>query len=235
MKPALSIVVPCHNEAENLPLLIPQLVSALSPLRDTYEIIVVDNASTDNTQEIVRTLHERFPSVRAVSEPEKGFGNAILRGLRESSGDVIGYIHADNQMSSETILRIYHKLIQNKLDICKATRINRHDGFVRFVITKVYNLLFRLMFSVTQRDINGSPKLFTRSFYEKARLESRDWFIDPEIIIKAKRMGAKIDELEIITFRRKAGVSQVRMATVMEFIRNMFYHWWHINQHNEKK
>ncbi len=221
MKSALSIVVPCHNEAENLPVLIPQLVAALSALPDAHEIIAVDNASTDDTQNALRTLCERFPRVRMVYEPEKGFGSAILRGLRESSGEVVGYIHADNQMSPDAILRIYHTLKQDTLDLCKATRINRHDGMTRFIITKVYNLLFRLMFAVTLRDINGSPKLFTRKFFERAKIESRDWFIDPEIIIKAKRMGAKIGEVEISTFPRKAGVSQVRMTTVLEFIKHM--------------
>ena len=81
------------------------------------------------------------------------------------------------------------------------------------------------MFHVTIKDINGSPKLFTKKFFDEARIESLDWFIDPEIIIKAKQMGAKIGEFPIVTFPRKAGVSQVRTATVLEFIKNMFYHW----------
>lgn len=218
---SLSIVVPSHNESDNLKQLVPRLVETLSLFRDSYEIIVVDNASTDDTQNALRTLCERFPRVRAVYEPEKGFGSAILRGLRECRGEIMGYIHADNQMSPDAILRIYHTLKQDTLDLCKATRINRHDGMTRFIITKVYNLLFRLMFAVTLRDINGSPKLFTRKFFERAKIESRDWFIDPEIIIKAKRMGAKIGEVEISTFPRKAGVSQVRMTTVLEFIKHM--------------
>ena len=225
MKCSLSVVIPSHNESDNLKRLIPELTKALSVLGDEYEVIVVDNASTDDTKSTLEALTKQFPRVKSVYEPEKGFGRALLRGLREGNGEVLGYIHADNQMSPTEIIRIYQKLVSDNLDVCKATRENSSDGVTRFIISKVYNALFRIMFRVTMKDINGSPKLFTKKFFDTARIESLDWFIDPEIIIKAKRMDAKLGELPIVTFPRKAGVSQVRVATVFEFIRNMLYHW----------
>lgn len=221
----LSIVVPSYNESENLKRLIPELVQTLSVFGDRYEIIVVNNASTDDTQATLRMLCGEFPRVRGVFEPEKGFGRALLRGLREGGGEVLGYIHADNQMSPQEIVRIYQKLTADDLDVCKATRMNRNDGAFRFVVSKVYNILFRLMFRVDMRDINGSPKLMTRRFFDAAHLKSLDWFIDPEIIIKAKRMGARAGELPIRTFRRESGVSQVRLRTIVEFFKNMLRYW----------
>lgn len=234
MKCSLSVVVPSHNESDNLQRLIPELTDALSALGEEYEIIVVDNASTDDTTRTLEALSKRFPRVRSVYEPEKGFGRALLRGLREGSGDVLGYIHADNQMSPAEVVRIYQKLVSDNLDVCKATRKNRNDGFFRFIISKVYNALFRLMFRVNIKDINGSPKLFTKEFFDKARIESLDWFIDPEIIIKAKRMGAKVGEFPITTFPRKAGVSQVRMSTILEFMKNMLYHYRRANHEKSR-
>jgi len=225
MKCSLSIIVPSHNESQNLKRLLPELVETLSPLGDGYEIIVVDNASTDETQETLRILSQRFSNIRGVYEPEKGFGRALLRGLREGKGAVLGYIHADNQMSPEEIIRIYQKLVAHNLAVCKATRVNRNDGIWRFVVSKVYNVFFRLLFRVNMRDINGSPKMFTRKFFEDARLESLDWFIDPEIVIKAEKMKTRIGELEIRTFRRKSGVSQVRLTTILEFVKNMLRYW----------
>ncbi len=221
----LSIIVPAHNESDNLKLLIPQLVTALSRFGKEYEIIIVDNASTDDTQKTLKILSEKFPLIRTVFEKEKGFGGAVLRGLRESRGEVLGYIHADNQMKPEDILRIYQKLVQNDLGVCKATRVDRHDGVARWVISKTYNFLFRLIFRVRINDINGSPKLFTRNFFEKAKIESRDWFIDPEVIIKAKKLGVKIGEFEIHTLPRQHGASQVRPAAILEFLKHMLYYW----------
>ncbi|KKU07746.1 MAG: Glycosyl transferase family 2 [Candidatus Magasanikbacteria bacterium GW2011_GWA2_45_39] len=221
-----SIVVPAYNESENLRLLIPELDKALHSLGEPYEVIVVDNASTDNTQETLARLRERFPSLRVESDPVKGFGKAILTGLAASQGEIIGYIHADNQMMPEEIIRIYQKLIRDNLEVCKATRLDRHDGIRRWVISKGYNFLFRLMFGIRIRDINGSPKLFTRKFFNEAALQSRDWFIDPEIIIKAKRLRVPIAEVEIHTLSRLHGASQVYTLTIFEFLRNMFNYWW---------
>jgi len=221
----LSIVVPAYNESENLKLLIPRLDKELSFLGREYEIIVVDNASADDTQTTLKTLSQNFASVRGVLEPKKGFGNAILAGLNSAGGDVLGYIHADNQMEPSDLVRIYRKLTEDHLDVCKATRLDRHDGFTRWIVTKVYNFLFKIMFGVNIRDINGSPKLFTKEFFRRAGLDSRDWFIDPEIVIKVKRLGAKIGEFEIHTSSRPHGVSQVKFKTVIEFLKNMFYYW----------
>lgn len=221
----LSIVVPAHNESSNLKLLVPQLDTTLSTLEGEYEIIAVDNASTDDTQETLAVLTRRFPTVRGVYEPVKGFGSAILAGLAHARGEVIGYIHADNQMEAMDIVRIYQKLTQERLELCKATRMDRHDGVVRWVISRVYNTLFRFLFHVSLRDINGSPKLFTRQFFNQAGISSRDWFIDPEIIIKAQRSGVRMGEVPIYTKPREHGSSQVRAATVVEFMKNMFRYW----------
>lgn len=220
-----SVVVPAYNESENLKLLIPRLDKALTSLGCEYEIIVVDNASTDNTQNTLKTLSQSFPSVLCVFEPKKGFGNAVLAGLNSATGEILGYIHADNQMEPSDLVRIYHKFMKDGLDVCKATRLDRHDGFVRWIVTKVYNFLFKIMFGAKIRDINGSPKLFTREFFRKAGIESKDWFIDPEIVIKAARLNSKIGEVEIYTAPRRHGASQVKFKTVMEFLKNMFYYW----------
>lgn len=223
----LSIVVPAHNESNNLKLLVPEIDTILSSLDGEYEIVVVDNASTDDTAATLAMLKGRFPTVRSVSEPKKGFGNAILAGLGEAHGEVIGYIHADNQMEAMDIVRIYHKLRQENLDLCKATRMDRHDGIMRWIISQAYNLLFRLMFNVRLRDINGSPKLFTRQFFQSANIRSRDWFIDPEIIIKAQRASARMGEIMIYTKPREHGSSQVRAVTILEFLKNMWRYWRH--------
>ncbi|MDP8212331.1 MAG: glycosyltransferase family 2 protein [Candidatus Zapsychrus exili] len=221
----LSIVVPAYNESKNLKLLIPQLDTTLSTLNQEYEIIIVDNASIDDTQETLSILKSRFPRIVGIFEEKKRFGNAILAGLGHARGEVIGYIHADNQMEAMDIVHIYQKLCQENLDLCKATRMDRHDGVVRWIISKVYNFLFRIMFNVRLLDINGSPKLFTRKFFEQANISSRDWFIDPEIIIKAGRMRVLMGEVEIHTNPREYGSSQVRAVTVLEFLKNMFHYW----------
>ncbi len=220
----LSIVIPAYNEAESLHTLLERLTQALLSFKG-YEVIIVDNASTDNTQEVLKDIEQTYPMVRSVYEGKKGFGNALLAGFTAAKGNIIGYIHADNQMDPKDIVRIYQNLHEHNFAVCKASRLDRHDGFVRLVISKVYNLLFRTLFGVKLKDINGSPKLFTRSFYEQAQLSSQDWFIDPEIIIKAQRLQQPIGETPIHTYTRDHGSSQVRAGTIIEFMKNMIRYW----------
>jgi len=221
----LSVIIPAFNESANLYTLLKELNDTLSSLNSEFEVIVVDNASIDNTQDVLGRVKKEFPMLRVAFEEKKGFGNALLKGFGIAQGDVIGYIHADNQMDTLTVINMYQRIVDNDLAFCKATRLNRNDGFVRWIISKSYNLLFRLIFSIRMKDINGSPKLFTKDFYEEARLKSQDWFIDPEIVLRAHELGVKMSEYEILTKPRMHGDSQVGVVTVFEFLKNMYHYF----------
>lgn len=215
-----SIIVPAHNESENLVVLLPQLDAALQKLSREYEIIVVNNASTDDTDEAIENL--RLPRVRVVREPVLGYGRAVLAGLAQSKGDMIGIIRADNQEKPDD-LRIMCEAAQREgIALYKAVRKNRiSDGLKRIIISFAYNMLFTYMFGLSSRDLNATPKVCTRAFLERARLESKDWFIDAEMVIKAEHLGFSIREMEIEYLPRLKGRSTVRMRHIFEFLSNM--------------
>lgn len=221
----LSVIIPAFNESANLYTLLKELNNALSSLNSEFEMIVVDNASKDNTQDVLEKVKKEFPTLRVAFEGKKGFGNALLKGFGIARGDVLGYIHADNQMDTLAVLKMYQRIVDNDLAFCKATRLNRNDGIVRLIISKTYNLLFRQIFSIRMKDINGSPKLFTKDFFEEARIKSQDWFIDPEIVLRAHEMRVKMSEYEILTRPRMHGYSQVGFETVFEFLKNMYHYF----------
>ncbi len=218
----LSIVVPAHNEAGNLEILLPRLKKALSHLE--AEIVIVDNASTDNTDEVLQTFGKITPELHVVKEPVLGYGRAVITGLESTEGDVIGIIRADNQEKSEDLAEIYERLQKGRFDLYKAVRKNRiRDGLVRVIVSKAYNLLFRILFRLKIKDVNATPKVFTRELYEKMKLESKDWFIDAEIVIKAGKLKCKIGEMEIEYLPRLKGQSKVKTSHIIEFLKNMLY------------
>jgi N-formylglutamate amidohydrolase len=89
------------------------------------------------------------------------------------------------------------------------------------MVTGVYNLLFRVLFGYPHRDINGTPKVFTRELHQRLELRSKDWFVDAEVMLKAHDLGARFAEVEVEFHRREAGASHVRASAVVEFLRNM--------------
>ncbi len=215
-----SIIVPARNEAENLKILLPRLERALASF--DCEIVVVDNGSTDDSVSTITELKKSVPGLRLVSEPIAGYGRAVLAGLRNARGEILAIIRADNQERPEDLAMMCDLFLKQKLDLLKAVRKSRvSDGFRRIVISKVYNTLFQTIFNSHIKDINATPKIFTRAFYERASLESLDWFIDPEIVIKAEYFKCAIGEVEIEYLPRLKGRSNVRPAHIYQFLANM--------------
>ncbi len=220
--PVFSVVVPAHNESENLVILLPRLFSALDGLKESYELILVDNASTDNTMEALEVFRKDHPQFRIVSEPTMGYGRAVLTGLKETRGAYIGTIRSDNQEKAEDLARMLLISKDEGLDLHKAIRATRiDDGLKRIIISKCFNTLFYLMFQTKSKDLNASPKILSRAFYERANLISKDWFIDAEMVIKAEKLGMKLKETVIEYLPRLKGKSSVRLKHLLEFWRNM--------------
>lgn len=120
------------------------------------------------------------------------------------------------------MVKIYDKLQEDGLDLCKARRVKRKDGLRRLVLTRIYNyFFFPLLFKTESRDVNGCPKLFKKQALLKLNIQSTDWFIDPEIMIKSHRAGLKVGEVPVVFHPRERGVSKVRLSTAVEFIINL--------------
>jgi len=112
-------------------------------------------------------------------------------------------------------------LVQTGARLCKVRRAVRRDDLFRRFITSVYHFLFPLLFGNRIKDINGTPKIFTRDFYKKLAPRCRDWFIDAEIMIKARRQNALIEEIPVTFHQRTGGRSKIGLTAILEFLRNM--------------
>lgn len=217
-----SLIIPAYNEEENIGIVVTNLVVALRTSGNPFEIVVVDNGSTDGTSGVLESICREIPEVRTTRVfSNQGYGNGILAGLRVAEGQTLGWMHADNQVSPTDVLLIYQNLNRKNLDFCKAVRVDRDEHWMRIIQSRVYNIFFRLLFGGALRDINGTPKFFKRELYEGLNLHSRDWFLDPEIVIKALRRGAKIGEVEVKWGMRPGGSSHVSSGAWLQFVKNL--------------
>ncbi|HHL38943.1 MAG TPA: glycosyltransferase family 2 protein [Deltaproteobacteria bacterium] len=224
-EPELSIAVPLYNEEENIERVIGELTERLDKEGVDYELVLVNNGSRDATPSLIERMASENERIRPVHLREnQGYGGGILAGLRLCRGRWVGYMWGDDQVVADDVLRVFRELRDGRLDLCKARRVERHDGLQRRLITKTYNAVFPLFFKVSTTDVNGCPKLMRREVFEALRIRSTDWFIDAEIMIKAERRGLAVGEVPVVFHERKKGSSSVNYRTVLEFIANMFRH-----------
>ncbi|MEQ1729652.1 MAG: glycosyltransferase family 2 protein [Vicinamibacterales bacterium] len=222
----MSLVLPLYNEADGIREIVEGLVAALVAASVPHQLVLVNNGSTDGSASILEALASRHPSIHIVTVPvNQGYGWGILCGLREATAPIVGFMCADGQIAPADVVRVYERMARGDCDVAKVVRVTREDGTQRRVMSAVYNLLFRLLFSMRARDINGTPKLMSREWCDRLALTSRDWFIDAELMIGLARGGARVAEVPVAFTARVHGNSNVRLTTSLEFLRNMLVHW----------
>jgi len=220
--PEFSLVIPFFNEEANCREVVTSLVEVLDQHDVDYELVPVNNGSEDHTGMILSRCAESNPRIRIVTvEKNQGYGWGIVSGLSQCAGSFVGFVDGDLQISPEDILRVYTHIKAHGEDVCKGTRSDRGDGFRRRVISAVYNLFFNLLFKCTVRDVNAKPKVMKHTCYTRLDLQSKDWFIDAELIIKASDLGMRIEEVPVDFKARAEGKSNVYLGSILEFVKNL--------------
>ena len=225
----LSIFFPMWNEE----LYVEKAVDAAKRICDTmvadgvivdYELLIVDDASTDRTPELADKLAADDPHVRVIHhERNRKLGGAIKTGFANARGDLILYSDADLPFDMEEVPRAIRLMREYEIDIVSAYRFDRTgEGYTRAIYTFFYNGLIRTMFGVKARDINFAFKLCRREVFEHIRLKSEGSFIDAELVIRATRLGYDILQFGVDYFPRTRGVSTLsRPGIIATILREM--------------
>ncbi|HEY4000285.1 MAG TPA: glycosyltransferase family 2 protein [Candidatus Xenobia bacterium] len=222
-----SLVVPLYNEEGVLRPVADGLLQAFRQAGEPLELVLVDNGSHDGTGREIEALKAVAPEVRQVRvEVNQGYGWGVLCGLREATGTHLGYMAGDGQIEASDVVAVWQRMKAGNCDVAKTCRVRREDGPIRQVVTFFCNIIFPVVFPVRTRDINGTPKIMTRQVYQDLKLESKDWFLDAELMIKCARRGLRVAEVPV-TFRARAGgISHVRFSSLVEFMVNIARAWW---------
>ena len=219
-QPQFSLVVPCYNEQDTIPFTIPPLVQAFERAGVRLELVAVDNGSKDRTGEILDSFGARgMPVVKHRVDVNQGYGWGVLQGLTRCSAPWIGVIPCDGQVDPEDVVKLFEtvRYTDGKV-IGKVRRRFRMDGPIRKVVSVAYNVfVFALWPRLGSIDVNGSPKIVHRDVLSRLDLQSRKWFLDPELMIKAHYLGVRVIEMNVFARMRGHGLSHVRAATAWEF------------------
>ncbi len=201
----LSVFFPAYNEAANIGQVVQSALEVLPRVVETFEVIVVDDGSTDDTEKIVQQLCQGDPRVRLISHhPNRGYGAALRSGFYSAQYDLIAFTDGDGQFDLSEITSLLEKL--EKADLVIGYRRRRAEGSLRVINAKLWALLMRILFGLRVKDIDCAFKLMRREVLEKIpKLESDGALISAELLIKAQRFGFRIVEVPVSHLPRRAG------------------------------
>jgi len=217
--PELSIILPVVNEADIIKPVVLEIEKVLVPLNIDYEIILVENESTDHTWTVLKEMEEKNKRIRAV-KTKQGYGSAVLCGIRNARNKYVCYMPSDGQIDPDILPRLWQEIGNGSYDVVKIKRANR-ESILRWIQSKTFNLIARTVYGIRIRDINGSPRIVALDSLRKLHLISTDSFIDTEFAIKAHHLGWKIREIPMTNLPRVGGVSTVHVGTIVEFLRHL--------------
>ena len=220
----LSLIMPCYNEQGAVRYTIPGLVKAFREAGHRLELVAVDNGSTDSTGAIIKELAENDPwIVPHRVEVNEGYGNGVLKAISRCKAPWVGIIPADGQVDPQDVVRLYEAASStNGKVLAKVRRRFRMDGLARKIVSTSYNLFVRLLWPrLASIDVNGSPKIIRREYLAAMDLKSKEWFLDPEMMVKAHYLGLKVLELNVFARMRGNGLSHVRSSACWEFFCNL--------------
>jgi glycosyltransferase involved in cell wall biosynthesis len=202
--PSLSIVLPAHNEEENVASAVAEVSGVAQQLGMDYEIILVNDGSTDRTGEIGRDLAQRVPNFRLVEHhPNRGYGGSLKAGFAAATKDLVAFFPADKQFVFSEIRQLLERI--DEADVVSGYRANRQDPFIRRLNAFGWNTLIRLLFGHLCHDIDCGFKLFRREILDRVTIVSDGAMIDTEFLAGAKARGYRIAEVPVTHLPRVAG------------------------------
>jgi glycosyltransferase involved in cell wall biosynthesis len=209
-----SIILPVHNQADHLEPIIRDFHATLQRLPFPYELLLVLNGCSDNSLEIAQSLASSIPEIRIFAPDIKGWGAAVREGLRRAQGDILCYTNSARTNAKDLMLFLMYAGAY-KETVIKASRRIR-DSMVRAMGSLLFNIECRAFFDLSCWDVNGTPKVFPRSFIKLLNLEQDGDLIDLEFNLVCRKMNYPILEVPVFSPKRHGGKSTTKIKSALK-------------------
>lgn len=217
----LSVVVPCYNEQDNIPLILERFDNVVN--RDDVEVILVDNGSTDHSDKVLSELLPSYPFARSIKvDVNQGYGLGILSGLHRAKGEFIGWTHADMQTDPNDVIRALELLEQQpEPENAYAKGLRQGRGLAENFFTWGMSALETVYLGRRLWDINAQPNIFHRSFFDSWDDPPHDFSLDLYALYLASRRGLILHRFPVLFPERIHGHSHwnVGLAAKWKFIK----------------
>lgn len=230
MKPSISVFFPCYNDAGTIAAMVIRALQTLREITDDYEVIVVNDASPDDSTRILDELSCILPPTFRIIHHEKnrGYGGVIRSGIAAAKKEWVFYTDGDAQYDVRE-LRLLAAKISDDVDFINGWKIKRRDPLHRIWIGIAYQYFVKLMFGLKIRDVDCDFRLMRRKIFDVIELESNTGAITFELVKKAQDAGYRFAEVPVHHFYRQYGESQFfNFPRVVRTLIAMMRWWWRL-------
>jgi glycosyltransferase involved in cell wall biosynthesis len=227
--PSISVFFPAYNDEGSIGQMVADALAVLPTLTDDFEVIVVNDGSTDATAPLLEQLMRTSPAVRIIHhESNQGYGAALRTGFSHSCKDLIFYTDGDGQYNARELSALF-PLMNDAVDIVNGYKIKRADNRHRIIIGTIYNRMARLFFSLPIRDVDCDFRLIRRRAIQQVQLNSSSGVICTEMVRKLSAAGCTFVETPVNHYPRAHGRSQFfTLRRVARTASDFFVLWWKI-------
>ena len=204
-QPVISVGLPAYNEEGNIRKVVLDSIAALNQQDWPWEVLVIDNHSSDGTVKVVKDMMKSEPRLRLVEhESNRFYSGSVASILREARGDYIMIMDSDGQFTVEDLPR-FMAALQGGSDFVLGWRRKRHDPLFRLVASWIFKQMGRYWLSFNLHDLNCGIRMFNRAFADAALITQKINLANPELFACARRSGLKVSEVEVHHYPRLYG------------------------------
>jgi len=205
---SITAFFPAYNDGGTISSMVISALITLRGVTDDFEIIVINDGSSDYTGEMLEELSRVYPEVRIVNHPtNKGYGSALRTGFSAAKKEWIFYTDGDAQYYPRELVRLV-QAVRRDTDVVNGYKISRQDPLHRIFIGRLYHHIVRILFGFRLRDVDCDFRLMRRKIFDEVQLHSTSGTICLEMVKKFQDAGYKFEEVPVHHYHRAYGKSQ---------------------------
>lgn len=228
-KQSISIFFPCYNDEKSIAKLVDDALATVRKLTNNYEVIVIDDGSTDRSRKILKKLAQKHSHFKPIYHTKnQGYGGALRTGFKTASKDLVFYTDGDGQYDVKE-LPILFNLMTNDVNFINGIKMTRHDASYRIIVGNLYNLIVRWLFWLPIYDVDCDFRLIKKNLLDKIILKSNSGSICVELVKVSQRAGGRFRQVSVHHFERKFGHSQFfNPRRILSTLKELFLFWFHL-------
>ena len=226
---SVTVFFPAYNDGGTIPTMILRALRVLPEVTDDYEVVVINDGSTDDTANLLDELAQRYDRLRVLHRTQpSGYGGVLRAGFAAATKDWIFYTDGDAQYDARELV-LLAQAVSDGVDMVNGYKIKRHDPFHRVLIGLAYQYFVKFLFGLTIRDVDCDFRLMRRAIFDRVALESTTGTITFEMVKKIQDAGFRIVEVPVHHWYRQYGQSQFfNFPRVARTLVALIGWWWRL-------